>query len=164
MIDYGNEYSKLHSRGRYGISSEQMVDTIWNHRPKDAKSVLDYSCGQSQLLDKFPIKIKYQYDPYVMGRDIKPEGKFDWIINTDVLEHIPEGNIPAYIDEMLQYGDKVFFAIAIALDTHKLSDGSPAHITVHPKDWWLNYLGKWFDTLTLVPEIDNRFRFAVKTY
>ena len=166
MSKHLEDYKQMHETQRYGISSEGYRKIVDENRPTPCSSVLDYSCGQSRLLEMIKAPNPYLYDPAVAGRDVPPpEGsKYDWIINTDVLEHIPEDELPDYIEGMLQYGDKVFFVIAVALDGFKLPDGSPAHCTVHPKEWWLDYLGKWFKTLNLVPKIDSHFRFAVKTY
>lgn len=160
-----DEYKRIHESKRYGISSEQYWKIIDKHRPDPCVHVLDYSCGQSDLLTLLKIPEPYWYDPAVKGRDLLPPYKeYDWIINTDVLEHIPEDELDDYVESILQYGDKVFFVIAIAEDRHFLSDGSPAHCTVHDKGWWLEYLGKYFPTLNLIPELSNRFRFGVKTY
>ena len=160
-----DDYKQMHEAQRYGISSEGYAKIIAENKPTPCNSVLDYSCGQSKLLEIINAPNPYWYDPAVKGRDVKPPyQEFDWIINTDVLEHIPEDELDQYIEDILQYGDRVFFVIATALDGFKLPDGSPAHCTVHPKEWWLEYLGKYFPVLNLVPKLDNHFRFAVKTY
>jgi 2-polyprenyl-3-methyl-5-hydroxy-6-metoxy-1,4-benzoquinol methylase len=65
--------------------------------------VLDYGCGKGVLADQLN-KLKHisceKYDPAIPDYDVRPKKVFDCLINTDVLEHIPEDEL----DGTLKYG------------------------------------------------------------
>lgn len=79
-----------------------------------------------------------------------PEGKFDLVISTDVLEHIPEGEL---LDEALEnIFSKANKAVFLKVDTNPamkvLSNGQNAHCTLKSKEEWrsiLEALAKKYD-------------------
>jgi hypothetical protein len=109
------------------------------------ESMLDYGCGQSTLWrafkDKYPkraAKIKYtEYDPCIPKKDVIPEGVFDLVACTDVLEHVE----PAYLENVIEHivsltGRVMFLNIAIKPADKVLADGRNAHLIVKPAIWW----------------------------
>jgi hypothetical protein len=70
--------------------------------------------------------------------DILPNGKFDGVICTDVLEHIPEPEIDWNLWRLFAYANK-FLLLTVCCRAAKktLPSGENCHITVQPMEWWL---------------------------
>lgn len=152
-----NEYKELHSvdenYGTTSISYLHEVCLIIDYL--QPKSVLDYGCGKGTLLkalsQKYPNIKFYGYDPAILGKDILPEVSYvDLIINTDVLEHIPEDEIESVVAKIRSLSDKVYFNLHHALAAKILPDGTNAHCTVKNIYWYNNLLRKFFDDITIL--------------
>lgn len=124
-----------------------------------AKLILDYGCGKG--LQYRPLTLQGShgrtwpsvqafwgveriacYDPCYTPFSTLPQGKFDGVISTDVLEHCAEEDIDWIIDEMFGYAVRFVFAnVACYPAKKRLPTGENAHITVHPKPWWERKLG-----------------------
>ncbi len=77
------------------------------------------------------------YDPCFVPHSTLPEGKFDGVISTDVLEHCPEEDIDWILDEIFSYAKKFVFANVACFPAGKrLPTGENAHITIYPRPWW----------------------------
>lgn len=106
-----------------------------------SKTLLDYGCGKGWQYSKkhydevFGIKPTL-YDPAVPEFSKPPQGRFDGVYCTDVLEHVL--NPIDFAHHVISFADKfVFFSIScIASPTKKLPDGRPRHISVYPPQWW----------------------------
>ena len=83
----------------------------------NCNSIIDFGCGKGFLYkNKFQIgEVEYNnlsefwqiqnihlYDPGVEEYSIYPNKKYDGVICTDVIEHIPEVDVIEFIDELLQ--------------------------------------------------------------
>ena len=63
--------------------------------------------------------------------------KFDLVICIDVLEHIPESDLPRIVKEIFDYSNKWVFCTAAVKEAGKtLPNGLNAHATVQPEEWW----------------------------
>ena len=66
----------------------------------------------------------YKYDPAVPQFEKKPfyeeSRKFDLVICIDVLEHIPQSDLPRIIKEIFDYSDKYVFATAAVKEAVRL--------------------------------------------
>lgn len=121
----------------------------------NAKTILDYGCGKGQQYEPMPIagadgKIAANsikefwgvkdiklYDPGYKKHWELPEGTYDGVVSTDVLEHIPVEDIPWVVEEQFAYAKKFVFAnIACYPALATLPDGSNAHVTVKSPEWW----------------------------
>ena len=111
----------------------------------NVKTILDYGCGKGKQYSKEKIHEEYfkgiqpaMYDPAVDQFSDLPKGKFDLVICTDVLEHIPEEDLNDFLQELYSKADTaVYLGICnIPADTF-LSDGRNAHITLKSFDWWV---------------------------
>jgi hypothetical protein len=66
-----------------------------------------------------------------------PTGTFDAVICTDVLEHIPEEDIPWVLEELFEFADKMLYAnVACYPAKAILPNGENAHCTIKPVAWW----------------------------
>jgi len=136
------QYKNIHSEKEWGVTSYSMAKYIIPSIIElEALSVLDYGCGQSKLYERLKINKKtkvFRYDPSIPEISHIPVKHVNLIINTDVLEHIPEEDINDVLNHMKQLGDNIFFNINTALAKEILPSGENAHCTVRPPEWWLN--------------------------
>ena len=100
---------------------------------------LDYGCGRGQLVDWINSKTKGHatgWDPARGGP--RPTIEPDWIISCDVLEHIPEDDIPAVLDWMHEHARRgLLLTIANMSDVAKI-DGEDVqlHLIRQNMNWW----------------------------
>lgn len=163
-------YTQLHEKGdpELKISAENMFSgiTLPQHAEKiheflkqfQIKTLLDYGCGKAQQYklsfqtqngEVFPNiptywespKI-YLYDPGFKPFKFLPQGQFDAVISTDVLEHLPEEDLNWILKEILNYArHAVYLSVATYPARKKLPNGENAHITVRPSSWWQELIG-----------------------
>jgi len=148
---------KSHPEGLYfpGISIRYQLEHIARLvRETKAKTLLDYGCGQGRQYESpkykdkpsfFPASNVHEkwgimptlFDPAVPRFAEKPEGKFDGVVCTDVMEHIPESATMEVLAEIYDYANK-FVLLAIALDWSDtlLPNGDSVHINPKPIEWW----------------------------
>lgn len=137
-------YRAMHERGMFpGHSLKAHVETIRGLIVETGStSLLDYGCGKGFQYNGLRLHEPWGvmpslYDPGVPGIDIKPTGKFDGVICTDVMEHIEESDIDSVLDEIFGYAEKfVFLSICTRPAKKLLPDGRNCHLTVKPEDWW----------------------------
>jgi 2-polyprenyl-3-methyl-5-hydroxy-6-metoxy-1,4-benzoquinol methylase len=123
------------------------------------KTVLDYGAGKGQqyiprtinvegvdrsfnsIAQYWDVEPVVCYDPcYEPFRQV-PEGKFDAVISTDMLEHCPEEDVPWVIEEFFKFANKLVFANIASYPAEKtLPNGENAHCTIKPKEWWQNLI------------------------
>lgn len=173
-MDYAAEYTRIHEQHPKffaGMSLKRYVDDlvkiVKEHRPK---RLLDYGSGRGYQYLKARYHIRWA--PYMCGFDSsmegdgvealagnelpicydvgvrqlseRPQGKFDGIINTDMMEHIDAPDVPRILDDILSFIDPatakpfVFFAISCVPDDKPftLSDGRGVHVTLKDPPWW----------------------------
>lgn len=152
--NYIEQYSQIHSEKEWGNSSVifkyPVILALVERRPK---TVLDYGCGQSPLHQEIAINkdIKIlRYDPSIPEISTPPAERVDLIINTDVLEHIPEQDLDDVLTHMKSLSEHVFFNISTRLAGEILPSGENAHCTVYPATWWQEKLSKHFPDSTIV--------------
>ena len=148
------QYKTLHLNDpEYGASSLCLypeVCLIIDHL-KPA-SILDYGCGKAALIDKISQTYKnikcHKYDPSIEGIDKIDIKKVDLVINTDVLEHIPEGIIDSVLSEISTLSQVCFFNLHHGPAKHILPNGENAHCTIKPPDWYHHKLKNYFPEIT----------------
>lgn len=149
-------YEEMHNNDiSYGTSSVEFLSelclVIDYLKPK---VVLDYGCGKGILITRlkeiYPGIEFYGYDPAIEQRKILPVEKADLVINTDVLEHIPEESLPDVIKQIANISTKVFFNLHHALAAAILQNGENAHCTVKPPFWYYNLFKDYFPSLTFL--------------
>jgi len=158
------QYATMHDEGApdEGLGPQQTFDghSLPRHVERikglveatGAQTVLDYGSGKATYYKDIanePPGSRYKthpawgnprvtcYDPgYAPFADL-PQGKFDGVISTDVLEHIPEEDIPWVLHRLFRFADKFVYGVAACYPARKfLPNGENAHCTVHDPDWW----------------------------
>ena len=104
-------------------------------KDKDIKTILDFGCGKAK---HHPLEWNAtKYDPAIPDYQNKPTGKFDLVISTDVLEHIPVANLKPIIDELFEYSNKwLFVSVCCRKAKAILPNGYNAHATIESAKWW----------------------------
>lgn len=119
-----------------------------------ARTILDYGAGKGLQYRPHKVVIDGQhvadgvaeywdvdevrcFDPGYAPHSALPEGVFDGVVCTDVLEHCPEEDLPWILDEIFRYARHfVYLNVACFPARKTLPNGDNAHITVRPPEWW----------------------------
>lgn len=161
------EYEEIHKTRNWGCTSvknlRHLLPQIRTLRPK---SIIDYGCGTSPLLELInveSIEHRGRYDPAIPEYAEEPPGKYDLLVSIDVLEHIAEEDL----EEVLQHMDSLCKDAIIVVDTKPaqllLADGRNAHICLHDHRWWQSRLEKQFGPLTAF-RVKRSSRAAFRTW
>ena len=139
-MDLIEQYRQMHREGAYGSTSIKKAPYILPYiRMLDARTVIDYGCGQSTLADLVSAHCGAKvtrYDPGLPGYDRRPSGTFDLLLNIDVLEHVPEEEVDGVIADMASLSSRAIIIIDTRRAATTLSDGRNAHLTLRAADWW----------------------------
>ena len=129
----------------------QIRDMIVEH---SAQTLLDYGAGKGLQYTGLELSIPGEgdfssipaywgtppprcYDPAYPPFSDPPEGTFDGVLCTDVLEHCPEDDLDWIIAELFGHARKfVFASISCVAAMKTLPNGENAHCTVRPRAWW----------------------------
>lgn len=125
-------------------------------KENQCSSLLDYGCGKGKhylavlengfkFLEYLNISDVTKYDPCYPEFNTEPEReKYDCVICTDVLEHIPEEDISWVIDRLMNYTSKVaIIAVGFGPAKKHLPNGENAHICDKPEEWWAEKFQGW---------------------
>lgn len=145
-------YAEAHESGLASVTPDRLFDgaSFAPHVERikviisatGARTMLDYGSGKAtavrdrtRLLGLDSITC---FDPGVPEFSTFPAGqKFDLVISTDVMEHIPEQDLPWVIHEMFSAARLALFANIANFPAHKiLPNGENAHVTLRPLAWW----------------------------
>jgi hypothetical protein len=130
--------------GGAGKSWVSWIAPLLNRFPADM-TILDFGCGRAtfrpEMLKFRPDAIITEYDPGVDGKDTLSWIPVDYIVCTDVMEHVEEDKVDdtLRVINFLAMGG-VFFNIDTALSKSFLPDGTNTHITIKPAKWWTDKL------------------------
>lgn len=143
-----DQYRQIHADpqtafpGRSLLPYAHVINTLI--RKHGSRSLLDYGCGQGlqYLVDRVQDwwgVTPMLYDPAVPRWSARPAAveRFDGVICTDVLEHIPELELDATLDDVLGFARQWAFVTVCCRPAKRiLPNGLNAHCTVMPEDWW----------------------------
>lgn len=142
------QYEKIHSERSYGNTSVRNLRFI---RPDikllAPKSVLDYGCGQSDLINRLNLGYTpeiHRYDPAIPAYSKKPASKVDLLLNVDVLEHIEEKDLDAVLADMRALCRDALIIVDLKEAALLLDDGRNAHVTIKPREWWEEKISRHF--------------------
>jgi hypothetical protein len=145
-----SQYEILHSTQRYGATSLNRAPYILPHiQSLKPSTVLDYGCGQSRLFERIEAlgpKVT-RYDPAIPELSTPPSGHFHLVLNIDVMEHLPEGEVSPTLARIAAHSQHAIFIIDTIPAKTLLPDGQNAHLTVHPPEWWQGKLQEHFQTV-----------------
>jgi hypothetical protein len=160
------QYRSMHRDGdlRRGMPAEQTFDgrslprqaqRIRNLIVKTgARTILDYGSGKGNQY--LPVRIMENgvsrgnsiqeywgaesircYDPAHAPLSELPQGRFDGVICTDVLEHCPQDDLPWIVGELFAFARRFVFANVACYPAMKtLPNGENAHCTIRPVQFW----------------------------
>lgn len=155
--DYAKLYSPFHENQKLfpGYTVVRYADTIASLvRLYNPASMLDYGCGKGyqylarRVHEKWGGMLPVCYDIGVRQLNARPEGKFDAIICTDMLEHIATEDLPEILSDIFSFStesEKSFVVLGISCAPSKnkaLPDGRNVHLTVQPPAWWNQMISK----------------------
>jgi hypothetical protein len=170
-------YARMHLEGetRLGIPAAQTFpgSSLGAHIVRikrliertGARTILDYGAGKGMQYRPHKVIVDGQYvadgiaeywdvdevrcfDPGYGPHSALPEGKFDGVICTDVLEHCPEEDLGWILDEIVGYAkDFVYLNVACFPARKTLPNGENAHITVRSPQWWRELVASRATTL-----------------
>ena len=122
-------------------------------RKHGAQTVLDYGAGKAAAYEPAsehpndptwgalpawgPDVSVRLFDPGYAPLSAPPGDIYDGVVSNDVLEHIPEEDIPWTLDEMFRRAKSFVYLVAACYPARKsLSNGLNAHVTIMPPKWW----------------------------
>ncbi|MBX3497661.1 MAG: hypothetical protein KF769_15615 [Parvibaculum sp.] len=165
--DLIQHYRTIHGREAYGNTSVKnlpyLLPLVDELKPA---SIVDYGCGQSTLIEELKHATGARvarYDPAIPQYSVRPDGRFELLVNVDVLEHIPEDALDAVIAEMASLAENAIIVIDTGPAVLLLPDGRNAHVTQHDGAWWEQRLRPHFPYLESFRVRSNR-RAAFKTW
>ena len=168
--------------GNYGNGGgwKSLLTYVKNYVNKNPGcNILDYGCGQAvhwhanvnmtidgQKVSKTMMQYLhrnvsgfFRYDPCHPVYNKRPTGKFDCVVATDVVEHIPKEELPyvlQHIDDCTAHDGKVFFTIPDTESQGHFMDGENMHCTIMEKEKWMwlikKYLKKDFQIIWKITE------------
>ena len=156
------KYKLFHTRGIKNLSGSKTFLgyslTKWIIKIKEiikinnCNSLIDFGCGKG-FLYKNKIKIGdiefkdlsefwevqniYLYDPAVDEYSIYPKNKYDGVICTDVIEHIPESDVINFIDNLFKLANKFVFVVIATIPASKhFENGNNIHLCIKNQSVW----------------------------
>lgn len=160
MHEEGERFLKIAARDTFSGESlpmqaarvKRLIDAT------GATSILDYGSGKGRqyelrsvklpdgavaesIVDYWGVDYVHCYDPAYAPLSKLPEGRFDGVIATDVLEHCPEQDLAWIVDELFGFASRFVFANVVCDAARKrLPNGENAHCTIKPAEWWIELL------------------------
>ena len=151
-MDYAKVYGEMHAarpKAFSGFSIKHHVDAIAGLVAEiEPTRLLDYGSGKGyqylalRVHERWGGMVPHCYDPGVRQLREKPEGQFQGVICTDVMEHIEEKDVSGILADIFGFVDLearafVYFCIACRPAKRKrLPDGRDVHVTIKPPAWW----------------------------
>jgi len=161
--EYILQLSQLHDKKASFGDAKGLKHTEKWIRKYNPESVIDYGCGKGgvtlALQEAYPNLRVQGYDPGNPSFNTVPEGTFDMLVSTDVLEHIE----PVFLENVLRHMDGLFtkvafFIIATSPAKKFLPDGRNAHLIVENPGWWKPLLEKYIGGKIVHQDFVEKFR------
>ncbi|MFN3880266.1 MAG: methyltransferase domain-containing protein [Nitrincola lacisaponensis] len=149
------QYKKIHSeKPDYGNLS--VLDKNYDYIKSilsflKPKNFIDFGCGKGVLADTLSKDFSihsFKYDPAIPKFANTPTGEFDVLINTDVLEHIPETDLDSVINHMRSLSSIAIIVVHLALSQEILPNGENAHCTIKSPSEWKVLLSNYYSNVS----------------
>jgi SAM-dependent methyltransferase len=95
------------------------------------------NCIDDEMQDAINAQKRLNFVEADLTKPLPEDLKAEYGYCTDVLEHIPEEDVPATIGNVLGAAKKVFFQISTEPDVFGQRIGEKLHMTVQPAEWWV---------------------------
>ena len=161
-----DKYSRMWANWQYRQASpgERLVPVfIAESGYSRGETLIDVGCGSGRAAGKLCnaglIVTGLDITPNCLDSDMKArlpfiEGclwnlprayqPFCWFYCTDVMEHIPPEHVDAALDNLKRIAKKGFFQIALFDEAYGNLIGEKLHLTIQPREWWMEKLGsRW---------------------
>lgn len=150
MPDLISRYRAMAATGEqfFGLSVLQHVASIQKlARSVGAKSMLDYGCGRGDAyrsphklhrhlgISRHNVKL---YDPAFPQHDKPPKGRWDLVVSSDVLEHVPAEDVEPFLRKIFGHAGKAVWISVCCRPAKKCFPGTETnlHVTIRPYLWW----------------------------
>ena len=151
-----NSYKNLHQKSIASMLGEQVMFHVWDIQDLclkyEPKKILDYGCGKAYAYRRRKVHRLFNADMFFYDIGIekfqnppseKEAEEIEAVVSCDVLEHIPEDQIDATFEFWYGLNPKFVFAtVAQYPAIAKLPDGTNAHVTIKPAEWWEEKISK----------------------
>lgn len=148
------QYQQLHAPA-YGTSAYLYFDAIAKEViALNPSSVLDFGCGRSDLAAHFwrdGARRIAKFDPAIPQFKEMPEGEFDLVLCTDVMEHILMADIDRVLAEIRAKTKNAIFTISMKPARAKLPDGRNAHVSLLNASEWRRWVKSVFGIANRIP-------------
>ena len=129
---------------------KHIPEIVQIYRDHHCKSILDYGCGKAVWWNSELFKPVFHcepriglYDPYVPEYSKPVNGRYDLVICTDVMEHIPEDEVQDVINKLFKLTRRVLFVNISTVPARKrFPDGTNIHITIKTEKEWTDMFHK----------------------
>jgi hypothetical protein len=139
-----------------------------------AHTILDYGAGKGyqyrspqklptgnmidSVVEYWGINSLLCYDPAHGPFSVLPDGRFDGVISTDVLEHCPQEDLDWIIGEMFEHSKGfVFINVCCAPAVKAHLNGENLHATIEDEKWWREKIDRISDKF---PDIRTEYSFS----
>jgi len=165
----GGKYKVLKKDGSFKIKNtgygsgggfKTVLKTVKQFVDKNPGTLLlDYGCGSSKIwhtrmLNDMTLTEHlgenligfYRYDPFHPKYDIKPNIKFNLIVISEVIEHVPIKEIPALLKDVANLicdDGRIILSIPQQPSHAHFMDGQNMHCTLMTKDNWIKLIRKY---------------------
>lgn len=141
--DYRDQLVKKHDAKPWGGGGKSWATTVavLVNGLDEGDVILDYGCGRGTfkpaMLELRPDLVVEEYDPGVRGKDKTPTIPVNYVVCTDVMEHIEEEKVDGVLGHLDWLAkDGIFFNIVFTPSRSFLPDGRNTHITCKSYEWW----------------------------
>lgn len=146
-----NFYKEIHASHTYGNTGIKRYPHILPYlKLLKPTCIPDYGCGQSILYQALEalsgVKVT-RYDPAIPELSTLDHKTYDFLVNIDVLEHIPEEGINEFLAGIKKLSSNCIFIIDTKKAKTILPNGQNAHVTVKQSQWWENKLKEHFSVV-----------------
>ena len=141
----------------WGKGGTKFFHTVNSYIEVADETILDYGCGKGMLVQALaeanPDKTIIGYDPAVPEYSAPvQELKVDFIVCTDVLEHIEPEYLDATLYRLSSMADRAYYVACHVPAVKELTDGRNAHLIVEDHTWWLNKLLEHYPMVKVLRE------------